>query len=1416
VRLINVRLLGSLAVGFLVLSGGSYFLHAYQVQRHAGAYLREARRAQDESRPIEAVRHLRRYVKLAPHDTEALALYGIQLAELGQHEPALLMLEQALRREPDRDDWRRQLVETAIDLERFSDARLNLQEHLLNKNPHDADLLLQLGRCHVAMNENDLARKAFEAAIAAEPEQLEAYVLLAGLCRTRFKDDTEANQWIDQMVVANESNPEAYLIRGEWRLSEGRQERSLSSDELLDAETPALKDASRSAVKEDAERALKLAPHETKVQLFAARVSAMAGEREEALSLAKRVQQAEPNQAAAYMLLAEIEIAAGRQTDAVEWLRKGAAAVPQDPDLRWNLARLLIESGSHSDARDELARLEQEGHPSARLSYLKARIEIAEEHWLKGIQTLDAARPGLEPWPELTKQADYWLSACYDRLGNSDQQLAALRRAIAVDPSFIRARLDLAAELLATGRVEEAQEHYRYVASLPAAPAIAALRLTKLQIAALRVRKSAKQDWSAIETQLNRLDEAIPGSPEAALLRAEALLAQDKGDEAKRLLADTRRRHGDHIELLAAQVELAERSGNLQQADALIEEASPEVDAVELTVLKARNLLRRNGETAVNEVERLWDESKSMSAADRSRLAESLTGLAFEANALELAAVTAEVAAAARPNDLPLRQVMLELAVRRQKFDLLNGILTQIQQIEGNGALWHYGKALQLMAASDGGKESLKLALKEVQVARTLHPNWSKPALLLAEILDRQGESSRAANAYVDAISMGERHVPAITRAVTLLIEQNRFADADQMVRRLQEQQAGLTDDLTRLAAQTSLRLEKFDRATDLARSFAVDSDRTEDHLWAGQMLGLLGRFDEAEQRLRRAIEIDAQSPEPRVALVRILVRAGRLDDAKEAIDAAESAVPSELSAITTAECYEVLGNVNAAAEEYRAALSQTPDDPRVARRAAEFFLKSRMAAEAEPHLRRFIEGDIAATDADLEWARRSLAMLVGTRGDETGVKEALALLDANQGAAASDVRARAIVLSSQPSSGSRAKAIDLLSGLVADERTALAEDRFILAELHRRRDDLSNAADQLRKALASEPEEPRFIAAYAQILIQRSEASEARLWIDRLKAIAPGERSTIGLEAQAHFVSGQYDQVAEVLTNFVADGNDPTERAERRLWTIDQFGDYVAKLPDTTSPAGEKLTAVTESLIAEHVRERPQDALRVATVHARLGHIDTALSALAKGGDSPEARSPELIEAVAIAVMTCPTVTAEQLAELQRLLEDSIARSDRATPLLAVSADLLGWRGDLSGASERYRELLERNANDVRALNNLAIVLALGERKYEVGLALIDRAIEIAGPYGALIDTRGLVHLSAGQTQEARKHFESALEESPAAERYLHLAAAQWHSRDQEQAKQTLHKAVALGVAWEELHPLERPLFIDLRSELR
>src|SRR5204863_3955813 len=123
-RTFNFRLLGLMALGMALVSGTAYAVHEYQVKRNADVLLREAGLARERKDWNEAIDFLERYVVLVPKNNAGpLAELGLLQADVRRVGEAYRSLESALRQDAARDDVRRRLVDGAMTLGRFPDAR---------------------------------------------------------------------------------------------------------------------------------------------------------------------------------------------------------------------------------------------------------------------------------------------------------------------------------------------------------------------------------------------------------------------------------------------------------------------------------------------------------------------------------------------------------------------------------------------------------------------------------------------------------------------------------------------------------------------------------------------------------------------------------------------------------------------------------------------------------------------------------------------------------------------------------------------------------------------------------------------------------------------------------------------------------------------------------------------------------------------------------------------------------------------------------------------------------------------------------------------------------------------------------------------------------------------------------------------
>ena len=92
-------------------------------------------------------------------------------------------------------------------------------------------------------------------------------------------------------------------------------------------------------------------------------------------------------------------------------------------------------------------------------------------------------------------------------------------------------------------------------------------------------------------------------------------------------------------------------------------------------------------------------------------------------------------------------------------------------------------------------------------------------------------------------------------------------------------------------------------------------------------------------------------------------------------------------------------------------------------------------------------------------------------------------------------------------------------------------------------------------------------------------------------------------------------------------------------------------------------------------------------------------------------------------------------------------------------------WRGEIAWLDEA----LARDPNNIELLNNRCWTRAVNGQDLDLALADCNAAVSIDARYGAVLDSRGLVHLKRGDFQAAFADYEAALALEPNNGHYLY-----------------------------------------------
>lgn len=229
---INMRLILGTFVLLSVLGGAAWFARGHFVRKNVEMYLLQARKAEEQGKPGEALQYYTQYLEFGRgigqneratqgRRLEALNRIAALVAEQPESRPQIDRLfrtyEESLRMDPAQRDVRRKLVTILMRLDRSTDARshLKLLQEGIEPGKPAAELAYLTGVCLYREGKYPESQEAFLTSIRDWPQQVVAYLGLAELWTTHS----------DQMVaLTSKTQPDGPVWQDVSQILKPRQE----------------------------------------------------------------------------------------------------------------------------------------------------------------------------------------------------------------------------------------------------------------------------------------------------------------------------------------------------------------------------------------------------------------------------------------------------------------------------------------------------------------------------------------------------------------------------------------------------------------------------------------------------------------------------------------------------------------------------------------------------------------------------------------------------------------------------------------------------------------------------------------------------------------------------------------------------------------------------------------------------------------------------------------------------------------------------------------------------------------------------------------------------------------------------------------------------------------------------------------
>ena len=1441
---INLKFLLFFIAAVVVGVAGLFFLRRFQVQRNAGNLASQAKQRLEEGKPAEAIALYSRYIGLRPDDNEAFAEFAkLMLARAEATDAtrndiarAYNTLETAVRRNPENDDLRRRLAEFQLRIGRTTDAREHLEvlrERLdsgdlkdtpssddeKGRRPLDSNVLAILtARAMMGSSDFEEAARLVSSMIgfdmdtrtftSEEPASVptEAYLILGAILEDRLNDKEAASKVLDRLVEDQSQDVQAWLTRSGWNRQRGN----------LDA------------AEADINKAMEIDPENVN-GIFAGFELALARrDFETAGSLAEKGRKLAPLDERAYRGLAAVALQRGDVAGAEQVLLDGIEQLPSKASLLLMLSDTLLQQNKLEEVAQSIARIKELYGPSSpAVGLLEGRLLVAQRKWNEAKAKLELVRPLVMGSPDLVRQVDLYLGQCHAQLDEFDAQLDVNRRVLSEDPSSLAARAGTASALAAAGKPDEALAEFEAIALAIPAERLATVPQVWYPLLQLRMQQQARlpvaqRDWSRVDQLLDSLEQSAAMTPtQLSLLRADVLVRKGEVESAREILEQASRDDGGP-QAWAALTTLILRSSGADEAAAVLGRVPADV-ATSAAMLTVRAQVAARGDAEVRDKDLAELEKQAMALADEEAV-NVLTTIASvyissgDAGAAER--LWREVVKR-QPDNTRAREAVLELMMNQGDLEKAKAAAADVATAAGGTSARSRVaeasvKIFEVRQAQKKRQESgdTDTALtpdeqKLVDESRNLlieaendRPGWGQVQSLTAEVELLRGNTAGAIDRLKKAVAIGPANPAVVRRLVALLYTVNRLEEAQSVLATLGAEGEVGSD---RLTAEKELQAGKVDEAIALAeRSVAKDSNNADDLLWLGQILDRSGKKDRAGEVLLRATEVAPDRSDVQLALFSHQAATGKKQAAERTLERAAELLQEPQKQLALAQGFEMLGRLEDSEAAFRKAVKVATADLETHRALASFLVRCGRLVPAQESLQVILDSpdDSKAAAATKAWARRLSAELIAERGSFREMQRATDLLklnvDAKGEVAVEDALLQVKLLTNRPEPASWKRAITILEDLARRQPLVMGQ-RIMLAQLHEKVGRWDECRNELIAVTAAPNVPPAYMAMLVEKMIDHGEITTSRQWLSRLQKSSPDSAITIALEAKLAIAENDRklaaDAARRLMPGGVVSASEPGQlNAVAKL--MEQLG--FPKAADKVFGQFAELSPEGAAARVEFLgrQRRPQEAFDLLEARWDELSLERALTTaiqVARVQDDPKEWTPRI--------------------------EPWFVKAKRIDPgsviIKLMEAELLTLAAKPEDAEQIYRELLTRSDIDAtqKAIisNNLAFHLAKPGSTAEAK-KLIDAAIDELGPLPDLLDTRGMIRMAAGETQDAVADFSEAVLQ-PSDVKFLHLAWAQFENGDQAAAKSSLEAGRRRGLANSQLSPDDRERLVKLEA---